>query len=224
MSIFNKSKKKNEENLTEKAEVAREWVWVDGYKGTDENMKCKDFQYEIGKSFTCDEKDVLLCESGFHLCLDIEDVFSYYKIDGKNRYFKVRALAEKNPQRPADTTGLMYFPISSVYGNTMSSKCVAKEIQIVEECKFDDIKKYVKKNYPFIENMDEYKFITDYKNFSRKKFSSEMQKLGFTELFSTLLFDNALDKTLILESARSFVAEGISKDIMVYMLVMLNRK
>ena len=32
-----------------------EWIWVDGYKGTDEDMKCHDFQYELNKQFDMPE-------------------------------------------------------------------------------------------------------------------------------------------------------------------------
>lgn len=30
-------------------ETEEEWVWVDGFKGTDKDMRCRDFQYELGK-------------------------------------------------------------------------------------------------------------------------------------------------------------------------------
>lgn len=45
-----------------------EWVWIDGYKGTDCDMKCRGFQYEIGKQHDI-VGDVKECVNGFHLCL-----------------------------------------------------------------------------------------------------------------------------------------------------------
>lgn len=36
-----------------------EWVWVDGFKGTDKDMKCRDYQYELNKCFDIsDDKDI----------------------------------------------------------------------------------------------------------------------------------------------------------------------
>ena len=47
------------------------------FKGFDKNLKCRDFQYEVGKTYTMDEEPKL-CEKGFHFCQRLTDVFSYY--------------------------------------------------------------------------------------------------------------------------------------------------
>ena len=46
------------------------------YKGFDKNLKCRDFQYEIGGEYT--EENAQLCERGFHACEYPLDVFGYY--------------------------------------------------------------------------------------------------------------------------------------------------
>ena len=48
-------------------ETKDEWIWVEGYKGTDKNMCCRDYQYEIGKQFDMsDDEEIKECSSGFH--------------------------------------------------------------------------------------------------------------------------------------------------------------
>lgn len=36
------------------------------YKGFDKDLKCRGFQYEIGKEY--EEKEAEACEKGFHAC------------------------------------------------------------------------------------------------------------------------------------------------------------
>ena len=47
------------------------------YKGFDKNLKCRNFQYEIGKTYTEDKAE--LCEVGFHACEHPLDCLNYYK-------------------------------------------------------------------------------------------------------------------------------------------------
>ena len=56
------------------------------YKGFDKDLKCKGFQYEVGKEY--EEPDVILCKKGFHACLAPLDVFWYYA-PATSRYCEV---------------------------------------------------------------------------------------------------------------------------------------
>ncbi len=56
------------------------------YKGFDKDLKCRDFQYEIGKEY--EEKLASLCNSGFHACEYPLDCFRYYE-PAKNRFCEV---------------------------------------------------------------------------------------------------------------------------------------
>ena len=46
------------------------------YKGFDKDLKCRGFQYEIGKEY--EEKEASLCNKGFHACEYPLDCFGYY--------------------------------------------------------------------------------------------------------------------------------------------------
>lgn len=58
------------------------------YKGFDENLCCKGFQYEIGKEYE-QEGEIECCRSGFHACINPFDVLNYYNVNGKNRFCEV---------------------------------------------------------------------------------------------------------------------------------------
>ena len=58
------------------------------YKAFNADLTCRDFQYEIGKTYTMDEKTIP-CERGFHACPDLEDVFGYYDPIDKIRICEV---------------------------------------------------------------------------------------------------------------------------------------
>ena len=67
------------------------------FKGFDKDLKCRDFQYEIGKKYTEEKADI--CNYGFHACEFPMDVFNYYP-PSYSRYCEVDL--EANDQKSHD--------------------------------------------------------------------------------------------------------------------------
>ena len=60
-----------------------------GYKGFDKDWKCRDKQYEVGKTY--EEAEARLCNKGLHFCENPFDVFNYYSPSNQSRYAVVEA-------------------------------------------------------------------------------------------------------------------------------------
>ena len=71
------------------------------YKATDKDMKCRGFQYELGKTAEV-EGDIELCEKGLHACEMPLDVLGYYAPDDGSRYFEAE-LEEVSDKKSNDT-------------------------------------------------------------------------------------------------------------------------
>jgi len=69
------------------------------YKGFDENLCCRGFQYEEGKTFETDKAE--LCETGFHACENPLDCFGYY--DPANSVFHEVELEGVSDKRDSDS-------------------------------------------------------------------------------------------------------------------------
>lgn len=112
-------------------------------------MKCRDFQYEIGKEYSLlIDEEPIICEKGFHLCLKLNDVFRYYDICNNNRFFKVKALVEKKEVEKQTTASNPLFWGGAVW---QSDKLVAKSIIFIEEVSIDEIFKEARADYLPIE-------------------------------------------------------------------------
>ena len=92
---------------------------VIAYKGMNSDMSCRDFKYELGKSYKTDKAE--LWKWGFHACLSPIDVLEYYKQDEDSRYFKVKLSGE----------------IAKC--DFYNTKVAATEITILEEINIDEI-------------------------------------------------------------------------------------
>lgn len=72
------------------------------YKATDKDMKCRGFQYELGKTAEA-ESDIELCEKGLHACEMPLDVLGYYAPGDGSRYFEAE-LDDVNSEKRGDDT------------------------------------------------------------------------------------------------------------------------
>ncbi|MBQ7644351.1 MAG: hypothetical protein IJS84_04940, partial [Spirochaetales bacterium] len=69
------------------------------YKGFTKDMKCRDFQYEEGKTY--EEDTARLCDKGFHACEDPTDCLEYYP-PGSSQY-RIVELEGVTDEKHADT-------------------------------------------------------------------------------------------------------------------------
>ena len=97
--------------------VEQDWIWVDAYKGTDANMRCKGKQYAMNVEDHYGDK-VALGSKGYHVCTDLKHCFNTYDYDFINRFFKVKALVNAKEYQ---------------YRNPNNTTLVAKAIKFVEE-------------------------------------------------------------------------------------------
>ena len=132
--VFEKLQKEAKEITPPSPPEPDEWAWVEGYKGTDANMQCHGFQYELNKEH-CIEGEVVLCRNGFHYCRKLEDVFNYYSLydSSNNRFFKVKALInltelKRKQERDKEERNRYYSSSSFYHSPIMDTKFVAKKI------------------------------------------------------------------------------------------------
>ena len=83
-----------------------------GYKATNKNLMCRDFQFEVGKTYK-HEGEIELCESGFHFCTKLLDCLTYYA--PTERFFIIEANGVSDEI------------------NSYDSKRVCNEITLIEE-------------------------------------------------------------------------------------------
>ncbi|HHH1797815.1 TPA: hypothetical protein ACPZFV_004347 [Yersinia enterocolitica] len=74
---------------------------VTTFKGFDQNLQCRGYQFEIGKTFTHEGK-VEACGSGFHACEAPFDVFGYYS-PANSRYAVTESFGTIDREEDGDT-------------------------------------------------------------------------------------------------------------------------
>jgi len=77
------------------------------YKVFNPDWTCRDFKFEIGKSYHIDNP--IMCERGFHSCKKLADCFSYYAFNSNNKVAEVEIFGtilgeDDNKQCSSDIT------------------------------------------------------------------------------------------------------------------------
>ena len=93
-----------------------------GFKGFDKNLKCRDFQFEVGKTYKI-KGDLKICENGFHFCKRLDDVSNYYS-DPLTRICVVRGIGqfkEEGDKVAFESIEILYELSSEEIKNTKSN-------------------------------------------------------------------------------------------------------
>ena len=97
--------------------VAKRRNLLKAFKGFDKRLRCRGFQYEVGKEYQ--EPEAELCRNGFHACENPLDTFRYYP-PTDSRYCEVEI--DDNGQRNSD-----------------DSKVCGEKIKIISEIGLDSV-------------------------------------------------------------------------------------
>ena len=82
--------------MKKKTNEGKEIKILEGFKGFDNKLACRNFQYEVGKEYKT-KSDPVLCEKGFHFCENPFDVFGYHP-PSESRYCAVKSFGEKTSE------------------------------------------------------------------------------------------------------------------------------
>mgnify|MGYP000159155096 CR=1 FL=1 len=74
---------------------------ITAYKGFNKDWTCRDFQYEVGKTFE-KEGNIEVCGNGFHACLHPLDVFTYYS-PASSKFAVVEVSGDTDHDEAGDT-------------------------------------------------------------------------------------------------------------------------
>ena len=93
----------------------QEDIFMKGFKVFNPDWTCRDFKYEVGKTYK-HEGEIELCKSGFHFCEKLSDCFRFYELSTDNHVAEIEAIGNIK---------------------TDSVKSVTNEIKIVKELDLD---------------------------------------------------------------------------------------
>jgi hypothetical protein len=96
------------------------------YKGFDKNMKCRGFQYAVGKTYT-HNGPVKICESGYHACENPIDVYAYYD-PGNSIFCEVRLSGKMERSKDDSKIAAEVLTIIRILSSSEFSKITAEYI------------------------------------------------------------------------------------------------
>lgn len=149
---------------------------IKGYKGFNRALKCRLFQYEVGKTYH--EYPVDVCKKGFHFCTFPLDVLTYYPFFIDNRYCEVVGSGSKE------------------YG-TDDSKVACSDLYVVKELGISGLVKAVE-DY-FLENVS----IKETVGATDKYSSDRHYKIGFSKSSDCILENDNYGCTTIVTGTKS---------------------
>lgn len=228
LNIRKWGKKPKTEQITEQVETSQSsgltqihhdaYMWVDGYKRTDLNMRCKNnFQYEIGKIYSI-EGEPMLCKKGYHFCLSLDDCLNYASDlwSQDNRFFHVKGYVKIDD---FDSYG-------TIKGFRIMDKLCAKEIMVVSEVSNDELLQAIKCKYDKVSSFEDLINYKSYDDLIATQIVNILIQYNFTELFSRMYADSVLNKFKkqsigqIQKKIEAIVLENdVSKDLKVYELM-----
>lgn len=137
------------------------------FKGFDSDLRCRDMQYEVGKTFNVDGP-VWLCEQGLHFCVNPLEVFEYYS-PRYSRYCLVK------PSEGSQIDGMV--------GDSETKQCT-DSLKILEELSLSDY-------------IDRLKTSKAYRYEIRKWFSYDTLTLGmsyarFEDMTANIVINNGM--------------------------------
>ena len=110
------------------------------YKGFDKDLKCRDFQYEVGKEYETDR--AIVCAEGFHACTDPLAVWDYYSPCDNSRFCEVEQGGEIEKEESTSKVSSTKIKIKAEIG---IAGLVKAHIDILKESTINKIKEWVGK-------------------------------------------------------------------------------
>lgn len=202
-------------------ELKEEWIWVEGYKGVNENMQgYGGFQYELGVEYSIDG-EIEVCKNGFHFSKNLKDA-NRYKDCLSHRFFKVRGLVKASDAAMYGKKKYIYDTMS--YSDYyITDKLAAKKIILTEEItNSEEMMSYLQSNYPEAQTLDDINKIKlyGYSQFVKMKYGEMLSKY-FSVLFVEIFIER-FDISILPRRAKEILAymeEGVSKDVAIYLLM-----